>query len=233
MALNTGFNSTAIREALEKIGKSYESLMQALGTNMQSQFVNGMSDKWACQYAIDFFTIFAEGGQKQFEGFSVSLDKGMNAFLLESDDIFTRVFISVNSAAKRWAEVTGKAGAWGTMPFTALGKKMDISCIQENINDVRGVDDISTPNVLAQLRALVENAREALDSAKAAVTNCGGFLDQYGMQSDALTMSISAIARDLNNFATTIQETADKSIKATIETYGTIARNVADAYDYR
>ena len=58
MALNTGFNSTAIREALEKIGKSYESLMQALGTNMQSQFVNGMSDKWACQYAIDFFTIF-------------------------------------------------------------------------------------------------------------------------------------------------------------------------------
>ena len=52
----TGFNPDQVTSSMNNVEKAYSDLIRALGTNMQSNFVNTMANFWACNQAQTFFT---------------------------------------------------------------------------------------------------------------------------------------------------------------------------------
>ena len=57
MAL-TGFDPSVVNSSINAVKSSYDSLIRALGDDMQNQFIGGMADKWACNQAQTFFNTF-------------------------------------------------------------------------------------------------------------------------------------------------------------------------------
>ena len=51
----TGYNQGIVHESIGKVKNAYEELINAIGNQMQNDFVGGMSDKWACPDAQNFF----------------------------------------------------------------------------------------------------------------------------------------------------------------------------------
>ena len=74
----TGYNQGIVHESIGKVKNAYEELINAIGNQMQNDFVGGMSDKWACPDAQNFF-----------------------------NTSFDTVVLSMNSAGSAWAATVG------------------------------------------------------------------------------------------------------------------------------
>lgn len=208
MAL-TGFDPDLVSTSIDKVISAYEELMKALGDDMQTQFVNGMQDKWACNDAQTFFQNFKEADEE---------------LITKSNNTFESVVNSMNSAAQAWAESTGSN--WGGKSFTRNDKKIDITGIQENIGGVRGVDPEAT-TVSAKLPTIATSAESALTNAQSAVSNCG-FVG--GNQEAELINSLGEIKNAISKTSSEISEACKKAIDETAQKYQDLGVKVSDAF---
>ena len=51
----SGFDPNLVNQSINSVQRAYENLIQALGDDMQTKFIGGMQDKWACNDAQQFF----------------------------------------------------------------------------------------------------------------------------------------------------------------------------------
>ena len=51
----TGFNPDEVTASINAVKGAYSNLIDALGNQMQTQFVDGMSSQWACTQAQEFY----------------------------------------------------------------------------------------------------------------------------------------------------------------------------------
>lgn len=210
MAL-TGFNPTTVRTSMNSVQKAYNDLLKSLGTDMQTQFVNGMADKWACNNAQKFFT----------EGFKPAVD----GLIKDSNKTFKSVIDAMNSGANAWAKQTGSE--WSKISFSQIDKSMDVSGIKENINGVRGVDAASANTVAAKLPNIANEAKSALTAAENAVKDCG-FIG--GSTASNLVASLRKIKTNIDNATQKITEQSKKAINQTVTDYSSLEKNVANAF---
>lgn len=209
MAL-TGFDPDLVSSSISNVQSAYNDLIQAIGTEMQTRFVNGMEDKWACNEAQKFF--------QNFKGV-------MDPIITESNNTFQSVVDSMNSAASNWASQTGTS--WGGKQFSRIEKQMDVSGIKENLNGVRGVDIGAAPGVAQQLPSIANSAINALSQAQQAVQNCG-FVG--GNQEASLIASLGKIKSGIESAVNEITDACSNAINVTAEKYGTLETNVSNAF---
>ena len=79
-------NPNLVNQSINSVQRAYENLIQALGDDMQTKFIGGMQDKWACNDAQQFFN----------NNFKPSID----SLLSESTRIFESVVITMGQAEK-------------------------------------------------------------------------------------------------------------------------------------
>ena len=115
MAL-TGFNPDEVNASINAIKGAYSNLIDALGNQLQTQFVDGMAPYWACKDAQDFYRD--------------AIKPAFDEIISTSNSTFQSVVSSMNSAATSWASQTGNAGAWSGQSLETIDKKIDIDCIQ-------------------------------------------------------------------------------------------------------
>ena len=139
-----GFDPELVATSIKNVQSAYDDLIRAIEADMQSQFVNGMQDKWACADAQKFFQSFKEV---------------MDTLIKDSNNTFQSVVEAMNSAANGWAQQTG--GSWAPKAFNRLDKQIDVSGIRENIGGVRGVDPEAT-SVSGRLASISGSAIGAL-----------------------------------------------------------------------
>lgn len=207
----TGFNPDVVTTSINGVKNAYESLIGALGDNMQNDFVNGMSTVWACNEAIAFFR----------DAFKPTIDQ----LIVDSNTIFSSVVSSMNSAASNWAAQT--QSSWSGITLSTIDKKIDISGIHENINGDRGIDTVEAQNVSNKLPMIAESAKNALTSAQNAVQSCG-FLG--GTQASTLAQSLTTIKNNIDSATQSITSATKNAIQKTVETYGSIETNVTSAF---
>jgi len=210
MAL-TGLDPEVVRTSIGAVKGAYENLIQALGDDMQTQFIGGMSDKWACNQAQRFFN----------EAFKPSIDSLIN----NSNRIFESVVRAMNSAAQQWAIDT--ESSYSPYQFSVISKTMDISGIQENIGGVRGIDKENANSVSSKLPIIAESAKTALTSAQNAVQNCG-FMG--GNQASSLINSLGTIKTNIDNAVQEITNSSKTAIDNTVTAYSDTAGKVAEAF---
>ena len=153
----TGFDPALVSGSITKVKDAYNDLVAALGTEMQSNFIDSMANYWACPDAQTFFA----------QNFKPAID----GLLSNSHKIFESVVTSMNSAAQGWARQTG--ATWAGTSFGGALKTVDVSNIKENINGVRGVDEDQANSTAGRLTTIASNAEAALTRAELAVQNCG------------------------------------------------------------
>ena len=88
----SGFDPNLVNQSINSVQRAYENLIQALGDDMQTKFIGGMQDKWACNDAQQFFN----------NNFKPSID----SLLSESTRIFESVVNTMGQAGEAWAEQT-------------------------------------------------------------------------------------------------------------------------------
>lgn len=210
MAL-TGFNPDLVNSSISSVRRAYENLIKALGDDMQSQFVAGMADKWACTQAQKFFN----------EAFKPAID----SLITSSNRTFESVVAAMNSAAQAWAQQT--ESSYSPQSFTAIMKTMDTSVIMENISGVRGIDLATSSNVVAKLSVIAEAAKSALSAAQNAVENCG-FIG--GEQQNNLINSLGVIKNNIDNATQEVTTQTKDAIQKTIEVYADTEGKVSQAF---
>jgi len=210
MAL-TGFDPQLVSTSINKVINSYNELIEQIGNKMQSDFVNGMADKWACKQAQDFFNL-------SFKPTVDQLIKGAN-------QTFQSVVEAMNSAANAWANSTDSN--YSPVSFVVNKVEMNVENIMENINGVRGIDLQLAGSVSAKLFNINANAKVALQNAKNAVQGCG-FIG--GGQEDNLINSLEKIKQNIDNSFTTITDQTKKAIDDTLTTYSDVEGKVSQAF---
>lgn len=204
-----GFDPELVATSINNVQNAYNNLIRAIATDMQSQFVNGMQDKWACTDAQTFFQRFKEV---------------IDTLITDSNNTFQSVVEAMNSAANGWAQQTG--GSWSAKSFDRLDKKMDVSGIKENIGGVRGVDPEAT-SVSSRLTSISGAAVSALTDAQSAVQNCG-FIG--GSSASSLISSLGKIKTNIENAVNQISNDCQKAIETTSQTYTNLDVKISDAF---
>lgn len=210
MAL-TGYDPNVVNSSINAVINSYNELMSQLKDGIQTKFVNGMSDKWACVNAVNFFN----------EGFKPTMDE----LLTSTDSIFESVVSSMNSAGSAWANDTGSQ--YSTVSFSVQGAKMDVSNIVENIGGVRGIDLQQSSAVINTLPTIASQAESALEQAKNAVQNCG-FIG--GDQAANLISSLGMIKTKINTAVTDITNEVKSAMDQTVNTYQDTEGRISQAF---
>lgn len=207
----TGFDPQLVSESINKVESAYGELMQAMGTQMQSEFVDAMVNYWACAEAQAFFN----------NSFKPVVDELLNG----SFAIFESVVNAMNSAAQIWSMQTG--AQWVSKTFGGVRKSIDTSNIKENINGVRGVDEVNANATADKLATIAANVESALSNAQAAVQNCGF----VGADMEAqLINSLQTIKNNVNNATQELTSSTKTAIAQTVQTYGNIAAKVETAF---
>lgn len=213
MAL-TGFDPEVVSTSINKVISAYNELLTQIGDKMQSDFVDGMADKWACKQAQTFFT-------SAFKPTVDELIRGVN-------ETFQSVVDAMNSAASAWAQSTDST--YSPVSFSVRQITMNTDGIMENINGVRGIDfQLSSP-VSAKLPIINSNAKEALNKAKSAVQGCG-FIG--GNQEEYLLQSLETIKTNIDNATTTITDQSKKAIDDTLSSYTDVEGKISEAFSGR
>ena len=209
----TGFNPEEVNQTLSGINAAYSELIRAIGTDMQSKFVGGMAQKWACNQAIEFFR----------DAFQPTCE----TLISDTNVIFQSVVDSVNSAASSWAASTGTT--YNNSSFTPNNFKYDISVVRENIGGVRGIDKAEAQSVVNGLQSIKAAADTALAKAKTAVTSHSAFIGDG--QAETLSQALDKIKNNVNNALTEVVAAVDKAIQATIASYEDTAGRVSQAFN--
>ena len=207
----TGFNPTLVAQSINSVNEAYNTLMQALYTKTQTEFVNEMGEAWACSNAQTYFNNVFKPGVDQL--------------LNEAYYNFNVTVNVMNAEAARWAQAVDFG--WSNVAFAGERKELDVSCIKENINDERGIIETTANGAVDKLPAIASASEEALDSARAAVENCG-FLDPGEAQVQALINALTALKASTAQVITESTTAARNAIAATIEEYGSLAKQNAD-----
>ena len=207
----TGFDPEIVNQAIGNVKKAYEELIGVLGDRMQTEFVGGMQDKWACNQAQKFFT----------NAFKPAIDNVIQS----SNSTFESVVSSMNSAGQSWASQT--ESSYSPQSFSPLTKTIDASVIMENIGGVRGIDKDSASTVAAKLPGLAQEANSALSSAQAAVQN-SGFIG--GSQQANLVNSLGEIKTKIDEVVNNITNETKTAVEQTIEAYGDTEGRVSQAF---
>ena len=213
MAL-TGFNAGEVEASINAIKGAYSNLIDALGNQLQTQFVDGMAPHWACKDAQDFYRDI--------------IKESFDQIITSSNNTFQSVVDSMNSAATSWANQTGNSGAWTPMGFDVIDKKIDVGNIQENINGARGIDETEAKNVAAKLPGICENAKNALQEAQNGVSSCG-FLG--GGQAGQLQASLASIKSNIESVVESATTASKSAIDKTVEQYGSLSQQVTTAFN--
>lgn len=207
----TGFDPSVVTTSINAVNNAYKELINQLGNEMQSKFVVGMSDKWACVNAQTFFR----------DAFKPSVDE----LIINSNRVFESVISAMNSAGRAWASSTGSS--YSQVSFSTIEKKIDISSIKENIGGVRGIDLQSSGSVINQLPVIASAAGSALTSAQQAVQNCG-FIG--GNQANNLISSLGTIKSRINAAVTDLTNEAKAAMEQTVSTYTDTEGKVSKAF---
>ena len=212
MALDngTGYNETQVKTSIAGVNTAYRRLMMALINEGQNKFINPMADAWACNEAIKYFA------------------EVKNAFDAQADSItgiFQSVVDSMNSAAAGWAGATDTA--YSPVAFEANPSKVDVTCIKENINGVRGINGADANTAMGQLAVIKAAVEDACDAAKTAVENCG-FIG--ATQAESLVGSLLTIKTNITTSFGELTDSAKTGIDATIQRYGELATKVSTAF---
>ena len=213
MAL-TGFDPEVVSTSINKVISAYNELLTQIGDKMQSDFVDGMADKWACKQAQTFFT-------SAFKPTVDELIRGVN-------ETFQSVVDAMNSAASAWAQSTDST--YSPVSFSVRQITMNTDGIMENINGVRGIDFQLSSSVSAKLPIINSNAKEALNKAKSAVQGCG-FIG--GNQEAYLLQSLETIKTNIDNATTTITDQSKKAIDDTLSSYTDVEGKISEAFSGR
>ena len=213
--MQTGFNPEAARSTLTGVQAAYNEFIQAIGTSVQSKFIGGMSQRWACNSAIEYFR----------DTFKPSLE----AVITDANTRFSKHFEELNDSATKWASQTGST--FNKVNFTPNNFKYDISVIRENINGVRGIDKADAMNVVRDLQPIKQAAEAALTKASNVIVQYHAF---YGEgQDEALVNSINRIKSALNSAFEEQISNIDRFIQKTITDYedtaGRVAQNFSSA----
>ena len=207
----TGFNPDQVTSSMNNVEKAYSDLIKALGTDVQSNFINAMANAWACNQAQSFFT----------DNFKPAIDELLNSAF----NTFKSVIESMNSAASGWAQQT--ESSWSTKSFGGELRKVDVSSIKENLNGVRGVDESQANNIASKLASIAQAAISALSAAQSAVNNCG-FVGRD--QAQTLISSLGTIKTNISNATEQLTNATKTAVNNTVEAYGTLATNVESAF---
>ena len=209
MAL-TGFDPEQVKLSINNIVKAYNELIDQIGDRMQRGFVDGMSDKWACNQAQIFFT-----------NFKTSID-----YLNKQANLtFQSVVDAMNNAAIAWAEST--ESTYSTTNVSLRLVSINIDNIVENINGVRGIDLQLSNSVSGILPMIQGSALEALEHAKNAVVECG-FIG--GTQAESLISSLDTIGRIIESEISKITDQSKNAIDDTIAAYSDVEGRVSQAF---
>lgn len=197
----TGFDPVFVRSSISKIQSSYDELMRALATQMQTNFVDSMANYWACNQAQNFF--------------QTAFKKEADELLSNSYKIFESVISAMNQGALSWAQQTNSD--WSIVSFNGQLKKINVDNIKENINGIRGVDKVNATATVEKLQIIAMNASSALESAKISVLNCG-FIGRN--QEEQLMEALNTIKNKINNAIDNLTDSTKRAIDNTISSYG-------------
>ena len=207
----TGFDPSLVIMSINKVEDSYVELMQALYTDMQTKFVEGMSNCWACNLAQRFF--------------ANTVKPNADELLTGSFDRFRSVVETMNEAASKWAERT--LTEWAPVSFKGELKNISVDAIKENINGERGIKESEANTVAQELPKIAASAEQALIAAENAVHGCG-FVGRD--QEEQLVRSLGQIRANISEFVTSVNNVAKNAIQQTIDAYGSLATNVSEAF---
>lgn len=207
-----GFDPETVNSSINLVNKEYKRLIETIGNKMQVDFVNAMSDKWACNYAQTFFS----------EKFKPSSD----IMIQSANTIFESVINTMNEAARAWAAQTDTV--FVGQQFVPMFQKIDISNIKENINGVRGIDTVEAKNIAAVLPVISEEAKNALTGAQQAVQN-SGFLG--GNQEANLIDSLTTVKNRLSSLIEDITQNAKIYIEKTTDEYNATEQKISKSFE--
>lgn len=207
-----GFDPDKVRVSINGVISAYNDLYASLRGKMQAEFVNGMADKWACNQAITFFR----------NAFKPSIDN----LLLNVNNCLGSVVVSMNQAAQAWAADTQTSYSPITLDLDTT--KIDVECIVENINGIRGIDVNLTSSVVSKLQTIVSECDAALTKAQQAVNDCG-FIG--GNQAEALSNSLATIKTNISATIEEVSMAAKTAIDNTIAQYTDTEGAISQAFN--
>lgn len=207
----TGFNPEIVNNSINGVIEAYQHLINALGTNMQSTFVDQMATTWACTKAKEFF--------------KNAFLPAINPLIESCTKTFTNVAGTMGEAGIGWASDTGTD--YVAPELSPIEKEIDSSNILENIGGIRGIDLAAATNIVGQLPNIVAEANSALSEAKSAVSS-SGYLG--GDQNANLNSSLSTIQTSISETVESLINQTKEAIEQTVEQYGDTAGKISEAF---
>ncbi len=210
MAL-TGFDPSIVQTSMNNVIAAANDVMDVLCNKFQAQFVDKMSELWACNDAQNFFRN--------------SVKPAMDNLTNDANNIFVSVINAMRDAGNNWAAETG--ATFSPPSYTSNRKAVDISSIQENINGVRGID-LSAATTVSSALAIINGAAEsALSRAVSAVQSCG-FIG--GTSAANLLASLNTIKTNINTTFTNCSASLKTAINNTTTNYKDTEGKIAQAF---
>ena len=216
MALSnlTGFNAAEVQISISGVKAAYNSIIDQIGNRMQTEFINGMADMWACDEAVDFFTN--------------TVKSDMDRLIPAVNATFESIVRVMDECARIWAENTGNASVYVGTQFEQNPKtSVDVSNIKTDFNGSRGIDVEAVQPVVNKLADISEQAKNFAKQAQEAVSNCG-FVG--GNQAETLYQSLERVKASIDAAISSIAQLIQTYINNTVSRYGALQSQVSSKF---
>lgn len=209
-----GFNPLVVIATLKMIENVYETIQNAIKTQGQEGFINGMALQWEDENAKEFF--------------DKTVKPAFEEVIKKIDENFDAIHRGINEAASVWARRT--RGIFTKTFLSRITPVIDVSCIKEVFeNGDKGIkDDQNTLDVLAKLTLLGNTIDNALTTAMTSIKNSpflGADQEQYLI---GLLMKNKEI---INGLIETLKTGLDTAVKNTISEYKLTGGAVSNAFN--
>ena len=206
----TGYDETQVVAAIASINTSYDSLINALITKNQQEFVSKMGSIWGCEQAKNFFAAYKTDIDELASKITTTYESVVNA---------------MNGAAQTLSNMAGST--WSTKTFSSRSDTLDTSVILDNIGGVKGIDIEEAESTLEVLDSIASSVESALEIATTAVTT-SGFVGR-NMQ-EQLEGSLSKIKDAISSKFSEEKVAVSNAIKETVDMYSTGTSNISSNF---
>ena len=200
-----GFNPSNCFACLNELKLAYLELYNALNNQIQNLIFNPLSDKWACEQAVEFFQSARE-----------VIGNTVNNYINPS---FEKIVGTINNTSINFA-ISTKTDFSGIY-FETNSSNLNIDNVKEVLDNKKGIDLISVrDSVKNGFETISVSIDNAINRAKNAIVTYKGFYGEFVIEQDAIYNLLDAILLKTGELITYLKNMINNAVKATVSQYG-------------
>ena len=210
----TGWSDNNVERLQRILNNKYKQFINQFNTTLKISFIEPIGRAWASQDAVDYLN----------QEFSDNVNRLVDVI----GQMYEYSFGIIEKARWAWSSTTNTDII--SCPFEKIALSLDVSCIKENINGVRGIDKQDVMNCVSNLKEMMGSiTADCLDFVNKEVSDIG-FYDYNDVVAQIFRDRMRSTEKMASTLIHSFEIGINNKINNTVQVYGDVAGKIAQNF---